>query len=225
MNLLINNALKFIELSTIAVIISSYIIGSIPTSVWFGKWFYGVDVRNYGSGNAGTTNIIRVLGPGAGIPVFIIDVMKGFAAVELTYLCLDNFGEHNEIFAIFQVILSFIVVVGHVFPIFAGFKGGKGISTSLGVTLALFPYSAIVATVVFFVILLITHYVSLGSITTAIIFPFINIFIFNYIEWAYLLFSIVISIFVIVTHRKNIKRLLKGDETKFYFKKKKPLAR
>ena len=217
--------MEFIEFSTIAVLMSSYIIGSIPTSVWVGKWFYGVDVRNYGSGNAGTTNIIRVLGPGAGIPVFIIDVMKGFAAVELTYLCKVNFGTHNEIFAIFKVILSFIVVVGHVFPIFAGFKGGKGISTSLGVILALFPYAALVTTVIFIVILLITHYVSLGSITSAIMFPFINIFIFNSTEWAYLLFSIAISFFVIVTHRKNIKRLLKGEETKFFFKKKRPLAR
>ncbi len=217
--------MEFIKFSTIAVLILSYFIGSIPTSVWLGKWFYRVDVRDYGSGNAGTTNIIRVLGPGAGIPVFIIDVMKGFAAVELTYLCNDNFGKHNEIFAIYKVIASFIVVVGHVFPIFAGFKGGKGISTSLGVVLALFPYSALVTTVIFFIILLITHYVSLGSITAAIIFPFINIFIFNSTEWAYLLFSIAISLFVIVTHRKNIKRLLKGEETKFFFKKKRPLAR
>lgn len=200
-------------------------MGSIPTAVWVGKIFFGIDVREHGSGNAGATNTIRVLGPGAGIPVFIIDVLKGFAAVELTYLLRDNFGMHNEYFAMFKVILSFIVVVGHVFPIFAGFRGGKGISTSLGVVLALFPYSAIVATVIFITMLIIFHYVSLGSITAAVIFPFVNIFIFDAREWAYLVFSIVISLFVIIMHRKNIKRLLNHEETKFFFKKKKPLAR
>lgn len=200
-------------------------MGSIPTAVLVGKIFYGIDIRDHGSGNAGATNTIRVLGPGAGIPVFIIDVMKGFVAVELTYLIKDNFEPHNEYFALFKVILSFIVVVGHVFPIFAGFRGGKGISTSLGVVLALFPYSAIVATVVFITMLIIFHYVSLGSITAAVIFPFVNIFIFDAREWAYLIFSIVISLFVILMHRKNIKRLLSGEESKFFFKKKKPLAR
>jgi len=216
---------EIIQFSTILVIILSYLVGSIPTAVWVGKWFYGIDVRKYGSGNAGATNTIRVLGPGAGIPVFIIDVMKGFAGVELAYLCKDNFGEHNEIFAMFKVILSFIVIVGHVFPVFAGFRGGKGIATSLGIVLALFPYPALVATGVFITILLITHYVSLGSISAAVVFPFVNIFIFNAMEYAYLIFSIVISLFVIVTHRKNIKRLLANEEAKFYFKKKKPLAR
>jgi len=218
-------SLEYFQFSTIAVILSSYIIGSIPTAVWVGKWFYGIDVRDYGSGNAGATNTIRVLGPKAGIPVFIIDVMKGFAAVELTYACKSNFGGHNEIFAIFKVALSFIVVLGHVFPIFAGFRGGKGIATSLGVVLSLFPYPALITTVIFLIVLLISHYVSLGSITAAIIFPFVNIFIFDATEWAYLIFSIVISAFVIVTHRKNIKRLIEGTETKFLFKKKKPLAR
>lgn len=217
--------MEIIQFSTILVIISSYLVGSIPTAVWVGKWFYGIDVRDYGSGNAGATNTIRALGPGAGIPVFIIDVMKGFAGVELTYLCKDNFGEHNEIFAMFKVILSFIVVAGHVFPIFAGFRGGKGIATSLGIVLALFPYPALVATGIFITVLLITHYVSLGSISAAVVFPFVNIFVFNTMEYAYLIFTIVISLFVIVTHRKNIKRLLKKKETKFYFKKKKPLAR
>lgn len=212
-------------ISTIAVIIASYLLGSIPTAVWVGKIFFNIDVRQHGSGNAGATNTIRVLGAGAGIPVFIIDVMKGFAAVELTYLIKDNFGTHNEYFAMFKVILSFIVVVGHVFPIFAGFRGGKGISTSLGVILALFPYSAIISTVIFLTMLIIFHYVSLGSITAAVIFPFVNIFIFDAREWAYLIFSVVISMFVIIMHRKNIKRLLNKEEAKFFFKKKKPLAR
>jgi len=214
-----------VDFTLIAVIILSYLIGSIPTAVWVGKWFYHIDVRNYGSGNAGATNTIRVLGPKAGIPVFIIDVIKGFIAVELTFLCKNNFGDHNEIFAIFKVVLSFIVVLGHVFPIFAGFRGGKGIATSLGVVLALFTFPALIILAIFLITLLITHYVSVSSITAAFIFPFLNIFVFNANEWAYLIFAIVISAFVIFTHRKNIIRLTKGEESKFFFKKKEPLIK
>ena len=202
------------------IIIIAYFIGSIPTAVWVGKWFYGIDVREHGSGNAGTTNTIRVLGPKAGIPVFIIDVMKGFAAVKMAYICRDDFGIHNQMFAMFRVVLSFMVIAGHVFPIFAGFNGGKGIATSLGAVLALFAYPALFAFAVFLIILLTTNYVSLGSIVAAGIFPFVSIFIFGNNAYAYLVFSIAISVFVIATHRKNIKRLIKGDETKFYFKKK-----
>jgi glycerol-3-phosphate acyltransferase PlsY len=198
----------------------AYFIGSIPTAVWVGKWFYGTDVREHGSGNAGTTNTIRVLGPKAGIPVFIIDVMKGFAAVKMAYLCRSSFGEHNQMFAMFRVILSFMVILGHVFPVFAGFRGGKGIATSLGAVLALFAYPAIVSFVVFMIILLSTNYVSLGSVVVAAIFPFVCIIIFGNTEYAYVIFSIAVSVFVIVTHRKNINRLISGDETKFYFKKK-----
>jgi acyl phosphate:glycerol-3-phosphate acyltransferase len=205
------------------VVIASYLLGSIPTAVWVGRRFYKIDIRDYGSGNAGATNTIRVLGPVAGIPVFVIDLLKGFTAVELTYLCKPNFYEHNEIFALFKVVISMIVVIGHVFPVFAGFRGGKGIATSLGVVLALFPIPAIITTAIFMIVLLISHYVSLGSIIAAFVFPFINIFIFDHREWAYLVFAIVLSAFVIFSHRKNIKRLIKSEEAKFFFKKKKPL--
>ena len=151
--------------------------------------------------------------------------MKGCAAVVLTYLCPADFQKHNELFALFTVLLSLIVVAGHVFPIFANFKGGKGIATSLGVVLAIFPIPALITIAIFMSVLLIWHYVSLGSICAAFLFPFVNIFIFRENEWAYLALSIVLSIFVIVTHRKNIKRLIKGEEVKFFFKKKKPLMR
>ena len=217
--------MEFFQWSTIFVIIASYILGSIPTAVWVGKWFFNTDVRNYGSGNAGATNTIRVLGPVAAIPVFVIDLLKGFCAVELTYLCKSNFHEHNEIFALFKVVISMIVVIGHVFPLFAGFRGGKGIATSLGVILALFPISAIIATCIFIIGLLISHYVSLSSLIAAFIFPFVNIFVFDIREWAYLIFVIVLSLFVIFSHRKNIRRLLKGEEAKFFFKKKTPIIR
>lgn len=213
----------FINYQTVLVCILAYLIGSIPTSVWVGKWFFGIDVRDYGSGNAGATNTIRVLGPKAGIPVFIIDVLKGFSAVELAYICLDDFGVHNEFFAFFKVILSFIVVAGHVFPLFAGFRGGKGIATSLGVVLALFPFPALITFGIFMIVLLITHYVSIGSMTASIIFPFLSYYVFDCNEWAYIIFSITVVIFIFFTHRKNIRRLRKGEEAKFFFKKKKPL--
>ena len=208
------------SLTSWVIILLAYLIGSIPTAVWVGKWFYGIDVREHGSGNAGATNTIRILGPKAGIPVFIIDVMKGFAAVKMAYICRDSFGDHNEVFAMYRVILSFMVILGHVLPVFAGFSGGKGIATSLGAVLAIFALPAIVSLVVFLIILLSTNYVSLGSIVGACIFPFVSIFIFGNNEYAYLIFAISVAVFVITTHRKNIKRLINGEESKFYFKKK-----
>lgn len=213
----------FINYQTVLVCILAYVIGSIPTAVWVGKWFYKIDVRDYGSGNAGATNTIRVLGPKAGIPVFIIDVLKGFSAVELAYICREDFGTHNEFFAFFKVILSFIVVAGHVFPLFAGFRGGKGIATSLGVVLALFPFPALITFGIFMIVLLITHYVSIGSMTASIIFPFLSYYVFDCNEWAYIVFSITVVIFIFFTHRKNIRRLRKGEEARFFFRKKKPL--
>jgi acyl phosphate:glycerol-3-phosphate acyltransferase len=214
----------FINYLTVAFVVLAYLIGSIPTAVWVGKWFYGVDVRDYGSGNAGATNTIRVLGPKAGIPVFIIDVMKGFGAASLAYFCKKDFGDHNEFYALFKFILAFFAIIGHVLPVFAGFKGGKGISTSLGVVFALLPGAALVSFVLFMIVLLISHYVSVGSMSAAIIFPFVSYFVFDCNEWAYIVFSITVVIFIFFTHRKNIRRLRKGEETKFFFKKKIPLA-
>jgi acyl phosphate:glycerol-3-phosphate acyltransferase len=219
---------NFINYLTVIVFLLAYLVGSIPTAVWVGKWFFGIDVRNYGSGNAGATNTIRVLGPKAGIPVFIIDVMKGFGAVELAYICGDDYGIntpffHNEFFAFFKIIIAFIAIVGHVFPIFAGFRGGKGIATSLGVVLALLTYPALVSFVIFMIVLLITHYVSVGSMSGAIIFPFFSYYVFGNDEWAYIIFSITVVIFIFFNHRKNIKRLRIGEEAKFFFKKKEPL--
>lgn len=220
--------IDFITYLTFIVFILAYLVGSIPTAVWVGKWFYHIDVREYGSGNAGATNTIRVLGPKAGIPVFIIDVLKGFSAVELAYICGNDFhvgspSFHNEFFAFFKIILAFVAIVGHVFPLFAGFRGGKGIATSLGVVLALLTYPALVTFGIFMIVLMITHYVSIGSMTASIIFPFLSYYVFDCNEWAYIVFSITVVIFIFFTHRKNIRRLRKGEEAKFFFRKKKPL--
>lgn len=199
--------------------IAAYILGSIPTAVWVGKFFYGIDIRNYGSGNAGATNTIRVLGPKAGAPVFIIDVLKGVAAVQLAYLIKPMF-ESPDTYGNFKVILAFAVIFGHVFPVFARFKGGKGVATSLGVIIALVPFPALVSLGIFIILLAIFKYVSLGSIVAAITFPFITFFVFRVDEIAYIIFSIIIAVFVPILHKKNIKRLIDGEESKFSFKKK-----
>ena len=139
----------------------SYLLGSIPTSVWVGKLFYGVDVREQGSGNAGATNTFRVLGAKAAIPVFIIDVLKAYVAAKL--VVFFPYLPHTPMYINLQLLFGILAVVGHIFPIYAGFKGGKGVASLLGVTLAISPISALLALAVFVVVLLITHYVSLGS--------------------------------------------------------------
>jgi glycerol-3-phosphate acyltransferase PlsY len=201
-------------LQFILLIISAYLIGSIPTSVWVGKIFFKLDVRDHGSGNAGATNTIRVLGWKAGLPVFIFDVFKGWMAVMLAvFFVSDQFGSDQLVYL--KIALAAAVVLGHVFPVLAGFRGGKGVATLLGVGIALYPIAVWIVLAIFIAILLITGYVSLGSITGAILFPFIEIFLFKQENIWLIGLSILVAIFIPFTHRKNIKRLLKGEESKF----------
>jgi glycerol-3-phosphate acyltransferase PlsY len=201
-------------LQFILLIISAYLIGSIPTSVWVGKVFFKLDVRDHGSGNAGATNTIRVLGWKAGLPVFIFDVFKGWMAVMLAvFFVSDQFGSDQLVYL--KIALAAAVVLGHVFPVFAGFRGGKGVATLLGVGIALYPLAVWIVLASFIVILLATGYVSLGSITGAIVFPFLEIFLFKQENLWLIGLSILVAIFIPLTHRKNIKRLLKGEESKF----------
>jgi len=186
----------------------------------------GVDVRDFGSKNAGATNMMRVLGVKIGIPVLLIDVFKGFAAVKLAFLSPVLEPETNP-FVTFQIGLGAAAVIGHVFPIFAGFRGGKGVATVLGLLLALHWPATLVAIVVFLITLFISKYVSLGSLLMGLSFPVTVIFVFNkYYNTCISLeiFSIVVCIMLFITHRKNIYRLLKGNENKatFLFKKKSP---
>ena len=200
-------------------ILIAYLLGSIPTAVWIGKVFYNVDVRKQGSGSAGATNTIRVLGLKAGIPVLIFDAFKGWLAVFIG--TLSRLGLPEEYYALFLVGIAITAVIGHVFPIFAGFKGGKGVATLLGIAIALFPYEIIILVCIFATVFIITRYVSLASITASVSFPFITYFIFGTHEAAYLAFAVIVAFFVPLTHIKNIKRLLNGKENKMYFKKKK----
>jgi len=201
-------------LQFIILIVAAYLIGSVPTSVWVGKIFFRLDVRDHGSGNAGATNTIRVLGWKAGLPVFVFDVFKGWIAVMLASFFISDQISNDQLVYL-KIALAAAVVLGHVFPVFAGFRGGKGVATLLGVGIALYPLAVWVVLAVFIVILLVTGYVSLGSITGAIVFPFIEIFLFKQ-ENAWLIgLSILVAIFIPLTHRKNIKRLLAGKESKF----------
>ena len=200
----------------IILIVIAYLLGSIPTSVWIGRRFHGKDVRDYGSGNAGATNTIRVLGWKAGIPVLIIDLIKGWLAVQLAYLT-HFYIPHSDDFITYQLFLGIAAMMGHIFPIYVGFKGGKGVATLFGVILALSPVATIVCIGVFLLIALLTKYVSLGSIVAGFSFPFILILIFHTTTPSLMIFSLIVAILLLFTHQKNIERLLRNEEAKATF--------
>ena len=190
----------------------AYILGSIPTSVWIGKLFYGIDVREFGSGNAGATNTFRVLGKKAGIPVLIIDILKGTAAVSLSFL--SGFDTNTPFFLNFQIGLGIAALVGHIFPLFAGFRGGKGVATILGVVICITPVSCSVALFAFLIVLLTTRYVSLSSIMAGIAYPIILNIGMNNQDMILTVFSVLTAVLLIITHRKNIVRLLNKQESR-----------
>lgn len=188
-------------------------MGSIPSAVWIGRIFYGVDVREYGSGNAGATNTFRVLGKKAGIPVLIIDVMKGYVAVQLATI-IGNYLPGTQQFVNFKLTLGVAALIGHIFPVLAGFRGGKGIATLLGILSGVHPPAALLCAVVFFVTLFISNYVSLSSMVSAVAFPIIIMFVYHETIRSLNVFSMFVMALVLITHQKNIERLLRGDESK-----------
>ena len=195
-----------------ALIFTAYLLGSIPASVWIGKAFYKIDVREFGSGNAGATNTFRVLGRKAGIPVLIIDILKGSLAVGLAYL--SDFSNQSDEFINLQLALGIAALMGHIFPIFAGFRGGKGVATILGIVICIVPVSCALSLFVFLIVLFSTRIVSLSSMIAGITFPvFLNVVMGN-INPILTGFSIVVASLLIITHRKNILRLLKKQESK-----------
>jgi len=192
---------------------SAYLIGSIATSVWIGKAFYNVDVREHGSGNAGFTNTVRVLGWKAGLPVFFIDVLKGYIAVSLVRMS-GNFVPGTISFINFQLLLGAAAVLGHIFPLYVGFKGGKGVATLLGLLLAIQPHVTLICLAIFLVSFLTTRYVSLSSMIAGIAFPVLNILVFHTTAVSLIIFSMIVSILLLLTHQKNIERLLKREESR-----------
>lgn len=193
-------------------VVLAYLIGSIPTAVWVSKRLYGIDIREVGSGNAGATNTFRVLGAKAGTGVMLGDMMKGFIAVKLSLL--SGFAWDSEAITNLQIGLGLAAVVGHIFPIWADFRGGKGIATLFGMILGIQPLVAVSLIGVFVCILFLSRYVSLSSITASIAFPVLIVFIFQRPEISYKIFAIATACLVVLTHHKNIGRLLSGNESK-----------
>ena len=195
------------------LIIIAYLLGSIPTALIISRRFFGIDIRDYGSGNMGATNTFRVLGSKYGTIVMVCDILKGMAAVAL-YNFLPYYY-HNELERTnFMIGLGLAAVLGHVFPIFANFKGGKGVATLFGMILAVQPVVAISCVGVFIFVLYLTRYVSLSSILGAIMLPVSVLWIWNEHELTYRIFAILVATMVILTHQKNIGRILRGVESR-----------
>ena len=201
------------ELNNVIAVLLAYFIGSIPSAIWVSKWFFGVDVRDYGSNNAGATNTFRVIGRVAGFTVLFFDILKGWISVKiLTSLIL--YEPQSLEFINMQLVVGITAVIGHVFPIYEKFQGGKGVATLMGIILAINFSAAIGCVVIFLLIFIFTSYVSLGAIVAAIFFPIITIFIIRVESISVVYFSIFISILVILTHKPNIYRLLNKNENK-----------
>ena len=203
----------------ITLIVIAYLLGSIPSAVWIGRRFYGIDVREHGSHNAGATNTLRVLGLRAALPVFGIDMLKGFVAVMLSHLTAYENGS-NAIFDL-KIELVAAAVIGHILPLFAGFRGGKGVATLAGAVLAVYPSAVLLCLLIFGIVFVTTHYVSLGSISAGIAFPIFVIGVFGERSVSLIVFSCVIAVLLLYTHRRNIQRLLDHSESKTYLFKKK----
>jgi len=209
-------------LSLIVIIVISYLIGSIPSSVWIGKWIKGIDIRNYGSGNAGATNTFRVLGWKAGLIVSILDMSKGFAASHWVSQLGFYFGDIPTVYSgwetevMLKILAGLFAVIGHMFTLFAGFRGGKGVITAAGMLYALDPVSISLALAIFFLVLFTTRYASLASMLATASYPLINLFmryVLHYpVDGSLLVISSVTALFILIKHSSNIKRLISGTE-------------
>jgi glycerol-3-phosphate acyltransferase PlsY len=200
-------------MNEVLLIITAYLIGSIPTAVWVSKIYFGIDIRDYGSGNAGATNTYRVLGAKWGTFVMIVDMLKGVIATSL-YVLLPYYQTNDWDRTNLMIGLGLAAVAGHIFPIWAGFKGGKGVATLFGMILAIQPIVAVCCVGVFLLVLYLTRFVSLSSILSSVAFAVFILFIFNDDVTLYRIFSVAVALMVILTHQKNINRLLNGTESK-----------
>ncbi len=203
----------------IIFVLFAYIMGSIPTAVWVGKYFYDIDIREHGSKNAGATNTFRVLGKRAGIAVLIVDILKGFIAVKLGGTFSEYYANSNPLVN-FKIILGIAAVAGHIFPVFANFRGGKGVATLFGVVIAMHWEAACTSAGIFLVVFIVSKYVSLGSMLAAIVYPFIIVWVYKTQATSMIYFSMAIAVVVLFTHQKNIERLVKGEESKMNLRKK-----
>lgn len=210
-------------LSLVVILVLSYLVGSIPGSVWVGKWLYGLDIREHGSGNAGATNAFRVLGWKAGMLATVVDLGKGlFAAGVIATIRLDGLPSGLEFWQIetfVRLMAGFAAIIGHMFPIWAGFKGGKGVNTAAGVLFALSPVTMLIVLGVFALVLFTSRYVSLASLLATAAFPAtvaIRKYVFHVdsLDGSLLIISIVMMLAIVYAHRANIKRLFNGTESR-----------
>jgi glycerol-3-phosphate acyltransferase PlsY len=201
-----------LTLPNILGLLVAYLVGSIPSAVWVGRTFYNIDVREYGSGNAGATNTFRVLGKKPGIAVLIMDVLKGFLAVKLAYIMGDYDSQSPE-FIDFELALAICGLLGHIFPVFVGFRGGKGVATMLGILIAVHPQAALICASAFILTLYLTGYVSLSSMVSGILFPIV-IMVFYSTNSSINIFSLAMAILILVTHQRNIERIIRREESR-----------
>jgi acyl phosphate:glycerol-3-phosphate acyltransferase len=207
-------------LNAVLAVVLAYLLGSIPSAVWIGKRFHNIDVREHGSGNAGTTNTIRVLGWTTGIPVLLIDIAKGWLASMLpVFFHLADHG--SALLTNLQIAAGIIAIIGHIFPVFAGFRGGKGVATVFGVFLALQPLLTICCMGVFLVVLFLSGIVSVSSMSAGLAFPLFLFLFFDTPSILFKIFALLVGIALLITHRKNIGRIWRGEETRLLkFRKK-----
>ena len=204
---------------TILLMVISYILGSVPNALWIGKVFKGIDIREHGSRNTGSTNAARVLGAKLGILTLILDVSKGLVPTLIAILLrVDFFQNLTKILNFDYVLVGICAILGHVFSMFMNFKGGKAVATTLGVFLILVPKAILFAAIVFFVVFAISRYVSLSSVLAAISLPIFIYFLYQ--QTIYVILGILIAILIVVKHRSNIERLKNGTESKFSLKNK-----
>jgi acyl phosphate:glycerol-3-phosphate acyltransferase len=207
-------------LVTLIAFLIAYLLGSVPTAVWTGKIFHGIDVREHGSGNAGATNTIRVLGWKTGIPVLLVDLAKGWAAAMLPAL-FNLATPESALLTNLKILTGISAIIGHIYPVFAGFRGGKGVATMFGVLVAIHPEVTLACIGVFLLIFIATGIVSVSSMTAGIAFPVLLLTVFETPSLLFKIFSVFVAVALLVTHRKNIKRLLKGEESKLFRNKSK----
>lgn len=195
------------------LILVAYLLGSIPTAVWVSRYFFDIDIRDYGSGNSGATNTYRVLGPKMGTFVMIVDMIKAIVAVKLVFFLPYAF-ESDLYLVNMQLGLGLAAIVGHIFPVWANFRGGKGVASLFGMVLGIQPNVALCCVGIFVLVLFLTRWVSLSSILASIAFPVFILVIFNEPEHLYRVFAVTVAMLVLLTHQKNIGRILKGNESK-----------
>jgi len=204
-------------ISLIFIIVFSYLLGSIPFGIIVSRLWRGIDIREHGSKNPGATNVYRVIGPVPALIVLVLDIGKGLVATLL--LSRISMGQPFLNPVSLMILAGIAVILGHVFPVFVGFKGGKGVATGLGVLISLAPVETVIALLLFLIIVGITRYVSLGSLSSAtfilLALAFEKYYLHKPISPVLLIMVLVIAIFIFYTHRSNIKRLLNGTENKF----------